>query len=266
MTDPAADTSRWRLWLRLSADRLMALMTGPESVERSVRFSSVELPAAKTPLAALEEAVYSTPMLPADFASVTVMVDTPDFALCPAGLDVDTLEAVARAMMPESSAADEAVTCGPFGAPADQTLVMLCESARLNFLRRTFANPRLSHPLAAVAGYLSHVNASGNPRRAWAILTADTLLTVCFDETGLRFANRWATGGSAANAAYYIMASLPQDCPLMIGGPAELRNAVADTVRKYVDPVMPITLSDNMLYLLGAAPDAPLDLLMLTQL
>ncbi|MDE6315698.1 MAG: hypothetical protein K2L71_04455, partial [Muribaculaceae bacterium] len=87
-----------------------------------------------------------------------------------------------------------------------------------------------------------------------------------FSESGICFANRWTTEGSASNAAYYILAALPADCPLMIGGPAELRNAVAEILRPYVDPVMPLTLSENLLYLLGAAPDAPLDMLMQTQL
>lgn len=265
MTDPSVDTSYWRLWLRLGANRLMALMTGPESVERSVRFHSVELPAAKSPLDALEEAVYSTPMLPADFASVTVLADTPDFFLAPVGVgSAPVMESVARAMMPD--AAGELIVTPAFGQPAEAVLGMVCQADEVNFLRRTFANPDFTHPLRSVAEYLGHVNASGNPCRAWAVLTADTLLMVCFGESGLRFANRWATGGSASNAAYYILAALPADCPLMIGGPADVRNAVSEILRRYVNPVMPLTLSENLLYLLGAAPDAPLDLLMQTQL
>ncbi|MDE5900591.1 MAG: DUF3822 family protein [Muribaculaceae bacterium] len=264
MTDPSVDTSYWRLWLRIGVGRLMALMTGPESVERSVRFHSVELPAAKSPLMALEESIYATPMLPADFASVTVIVDTPDFALMPARLSVPAFESSVRVMVPD--AVGEIIATAPFGVPADVALGMVCPVDQVNFLRRTFANPGFTHPLRAVAEYLSHVNASGNPRRAWAVLTADTLLMVCFSESGICFANRWTTEGSASNAAYYILAALPADCPLMIGGPAELRNAVAEILRPYVDPVMPLTLSENLLYLLGAAPDAPLDMLMQTQL
>lgn len=266
MTDPQTDTSLWRLYLRLGHNRLSALMTGPESVEQSVRFSSVELPAAPSPLQALEEAVYSTPMLPSDFASVAVMIDTKAFTLTPP-LPSAPAEAAVRALMPDATMADEAVLCTPFGLSGDVALTMLHPATEMNFLRRTFANPRFSHPLAATGQYLSHTNASaGDPRRSYAILTADTLLMLCFGPAGrLLFANRFAIS-SADDAAYYILATLPTDSPLMIGGPNELRNTVAETLRRYVDPVLPLTLAPNLLHLLSAAPEAPLDLLMLTQI
>lgn len=263
MTDPNTDTSLWKLYLRVGKSRLEALMTGPESVERSVRFSSVDFRSAETPLKALEEAVYSTPMLPADFAAVTVMADTDTFALHPAEISPDTAELIVRTLHPSAAESDELITT----PGADFSLSMLLPAQEVNFMRRTFANPAFSHPLQAVATYLSHVNSqSGDPRRGWALLTADTVLIACFDSAGeVTFANRF-DAQSEADAAYYILASLPPNCPLMIGGPTERRNAVADIVRTYVDPVMPVTLSSNLLHLLGAAPDAPLDLLILTQL
>ena len=266
MTDPQIDTSLWKLWLRLSNTSLTTIMIGPESVESSVRFSVTELQPASTPLRSLEEAVYSTPMLPADFASVVVMIDTPDFALMPP-VDSTTAEMAARTLMPDALEGSEPITSAPLGLNQEVALTMLYDAQQLNFLRRTFANPLITHPLAAVGQYLSHINYSaGDPRRAWAIMTADTLLMFCFDTNGrITFANRYAIG-SESDAAYFILAALPTDCRLMIGGPSALRNAVAELLRPYVDPVMPITLSANLLHLLGAAPTASLDILMLTQI
>ncbi len=267
MTDPQIDTSLWKLWLRLSDTHLTTMMIGPESVESSVRFSVTELQPASTPLRSLEEAVYATPMLPADFASVSVMIDTPDFALMPPVKDQATAEMVARALMPDAPESNEPVAAAPFGLNREVALTMLCDTQQLNFLRRTFANPLITHPLAAVGQYLAHINYSaGDPRRAWAIMTDDRLLIFCFGTDGqITFANRYAIG-SESDAAYFILAALPTDCRLMIGGPSALRNAVAELLRPYVDPVLPITLSANLLHLLGAAPTAPLDILMLTQI
>lgn len=266
MTDPHTDTSLWHLYLRVGRQRLMALMTGPESVEQSVRFSSVELPAAPSPLKALEDAVYATPLLPADFASVAVTIDTASFAMMPPKLPDTLSEAIARAMIPDAPTSDEAITPAPFGLDSEASLTLLHSADEINFLRRTFANPEFSHPICASARYLAHVNsAAGHPRRAYALLTDDNLLMLCFGAAGeLTFANRFPST-STDDAAYFILASLPKDCPLIIGGPAELRNATADTLRRFVDPVMPLTLAPNLLHLLSEAPNAPLDLIMLTQ-
>lgn len=266
MTDPQTDTSLWRLFLRVSKTNLMALITGPESVDCPVRFSSIELQPSSTPLKALEDAVYATPMLPADFASVNVIIDSGDFSLLPACAE-DLAEKIAREMNPDIPEAYAAILSRPFGIRSESALCLLHPDNEINFLKRTFANPVISHTLSAVTAYLSHINsAAGDPKRAWAILTQQTLLMVSFKSSGeIELANRYAIS-SAEDAAYYILASLPSDSPLMIGGPQQLRNAVSAKIRDYVNPVMPITLSANLLHLLGAAPEAPLDLIMATQI
>lgn len=266
MTDPQTDTSLWRLWLKVGARSLSALMTGPESVEQSVRFAHTEIHPGASPLKALEEAVYATPMLPADFAAVTVMADVPAFALLPTDCAAEAGRIV-RTLNPEAPDSDEVIVCPPFGLDGKVTLAMLLEAEKVNFLRRTFANPSFTHPLQAAGNYLSHVNkaAGGDLRRAYALLADSELLMFVFGGDGsLRFANRFAIGGET-DASYFILAALPPDCPLMVGGPHELRNAVADRLRDYADPVIPLTLGPNLLHLLGHAPAAPLDLLMLTQ-
>ena len=45
-----------------------------------------------------------------------------------------------------------------------------------------------------------------------------------------------------------------------------MRNEITPLLRTYMDPILPLTISDDLLHLRRMAPEAPVDMLMLTQL
>lgn len=263
----APDTSLWRLYLRLRPDALEALLTGPESVGQSVIYRRLGLSSPHqgdcTPL---EETVYDNPLLLGDFASVSMIIDTPRFVLLPSEA-ADTASKVVSFMLPGHDAPSDTVTC-PLGAMGELTLAMQIDTRLLNFLRRTFTNPALHHPLTAAGNYLAHRNRTGDPRRSYALLAPDQMLLFGFSADGtLRLANRYGIT-CAADAAYFIMAATADHTPaaMLIGGDNAMRNEITPLLRTYMDPILPLTISDDLLHLRRMAPEAPVDMLMLTQL
>ena len=125
-------------------------------------------------------------------------------------------------------------------------------------------NPALYHPLTAAGNYLAHRNRTGDPRRSYALLAPDQMLLFGFSADGtLRLANRYGITG-AADAAYFIMAATADHTPaaMLIGGDNAMRNEITPLLRTYMDPILPLTISDDLLHLRRMAPEAPVDMLM----
>jgi hypothetical protein len=260
-----SDTTLWRLFLRINPARLDVLLLGPESVETSVIYHSVELGAPDCQ--SLEEAIYDNPLLLSDFGQVIVTFDTPNFALMPAECG-EVQEQIAAALMPSERSADD-FEYFSVEAGADQLMVVRVERDIMKFLRRTFAQAIYGHVLAVDVTYLNHVNQNGDCCRTYGLCTAfDSLEVVAFRADGRPcYINSFADV-APDDVAYYMLAARSQagGGQLVVGGELSRRNAAGEVLRRVESEVLPITLSEDLLQLCRMAPQAPLDLLFATQL
>jgi hypothetical protein len=260
-----SDTALWRLFLRINPARLDVLLLGPESVETSVIFHSVELGAPNCQ--ALEEAIYDNPLLLSDFGQVIVTFDTANFALIPAEC-VELKEEIARTLMPSERSADDFELFG-VETGVEQLMMVRVERDVMKFLRRTFAQATYGHVLAVDVTYLNHVNQNGDCCRTYGLCTAhDELAVVSFRPDGRACYINGFTDVVPDDVAYYMLAARSQagGGQLVVGGELSRRNAASEALRRVESEVLPITLSEDLLQLCRMAPQAPLDLLFATQL
>lgn len=258
-----ADTTLWRLILRISPKKLCALLIGPESVERSVIFHAEEL--GDTSSKALENAVYDNPLLLGDFAAIDVVFSTAELVVNPR-LSEMVRDDIVAAMLPDFGEArrfESALFPGgeiDFAVPAEL----------FNFVTRTFAAARIHHSLAIDATYLSHRNMeSAMAAKSYVLCEGEgEMVLLTFDAHGaISHINRPQPSG-ATDCAYYTLLGADADTPIMVGGEPELRNGVCDILRKMRPDarVLPLTLDEDLLHLRRMAPSANFDMLFLTKL
>lgn len=257
--DLIADTSLWRLIVRIDPRRLRAMLIGPDSVERSVLFHSEELTDAS--VKALENAVYDNPLLLSDFAAIDVIFSTPEVVVNPAANEA-VRDKMVNAMLPDFTAPRrieaEAVGAAEVAYAVDADIY--------NFAARTFAAARFHHSLAIDAAWLGYRN--GLSAHVYALCEGPGEMNlVSFDSAGKLSALCRPQAIAASDCAYYILASeLP--APVSVGGEAELRNQVCSILRQMRPDatILPLTLPEDLLNLRHQAPDAAFDMLFLTQL
>lgn len=260
--DLISDTSLWRLILRVSPQRIAALLLGPESVERSVMAHCESL--ADGSVKALENAVYDNPLLLADFARVDVVFAGPQAFASP--LPASFLrESMAEAMLPDFSA-PRRIEAEEF--PGGE-MVYAVDADVFNFISRTFAAARVHHALAVNLKYLFYRNSTGSAH-SFALCENDGGMTlVCFNGAGVPALASLRTDLTAADCAYFILASDAQaQGAVSVGGDPQLRNEVCNLMRKVVTDatILPLTLTEDLLRLRQLAPEATYDMLFLTQL
>lgn len=259
-----ADTSLWRLIVRVGESRLCAMLSGPESVERSVLFHCE--PLADDSVKSLENAVYDNPLLLGDFASTDVIFTTGSVFAAPASAST-LLEPMAEAMLPDFSAPRRVGSERLSGTGID--LVYASDADIYNFMARTFAAARFHHALALDGGYLFHRNAAaGSSAHIYALCEDDQrLFIIAFDSAGSPAHLSVKQVRSAADCAYYILATgLPG--AISVGGAPDRRNEVCEILRRMRPDatVLPLTLSEDLLHLRHMAPEAAFDMIFLTEL
>lgn len=262
--DLIADTSLWRLEVRIAPDSLSALLLGPMSADNSVIAHSEPLP--DSTLKTLENAIYDNPLLLADFQSVTVIISTSQLVQVPEGLSAPMRERIAEAMLPDCDAPRRPVVAPMPGGE----LIAEVDSETLNFLHRTFPDARLTLSLSVDARWLDYYNRSrGDSAQLYALCYPDELKILTFNSCGaLVFANRF-DAFSAADCAYYILAAAGSDpMPISVGGSPDLRNSVIEQLRLAAPGAqfMPLTLPDSLLSVRRQAPEICDDLIFLTEL
>lgn len=198
----------------------------------------------------IEEAVYATPSLLGDYAQTAVVVDTPRFTLVPEGIaaDPETLEAIRALMWPD--AAEDAVTVSD--AAYNVAVVASVDTALSGFVSRTFGRATIVHRMAALCRFFASLSRPVNNIKIYAnfasparldliALTADTIL----------MANSFDCN-EPEDAVYYIMAAV-KDCgfdqlddELLLSGDVESCRKITDTLRRYVNSVMPLLLPENI--------------------
>lgn len=257
--DLVADTSLWRLVVRIEPRRLRAMLIGPESVERSVLFHSEEL--ADASVKSLENAVYDNPLLLGDFACIDVIFSTPELTLCPTGHD-GLRDGMVNAMLPDYDA-PRRIEAEAFGSGE---VAYAVEAEVFNFAARTFAAARFHHALAIDARWLGYRN--NMSAHVYALCEGPGEMNIVgFDSAGDFHMLMRPQVHTAADCAYYILAS-EMAAPISVGGDPELRNEVCTLLRRLRPDsnILPLILPEDLLHLRHLAPEASFDMLFLTQL
>lgn len=140
-----ARPERWHLGMLISDTELdIAVIPGPEAgadarvVYRHCPFA----PEATDRLRAVEDIIYDNPLLLGDFKSVTCLMSHPDYAVMPPMLDAEERREVFDIACPEAGEPVTETMCSNavmLSAPPDDLV---------GFLRRTFFQIRIMHPLA----------------------------------------------------------------------------------------------------------------------
>lgn len=262
--DLIADTTLWRLILRIENQRLSALLLGPESVERSVLFHSEKL--TDDSAKALENAVYDNPLLLSDFAAIDIIIANSDAFVSPI-LATELREQMAEAMLPDYC---ELRHIDSQDINNTTELIYAVNEEKYNFTTRTFASARFHHSMAIDAKYLYHRNARGGSSAHLYALCEDNgeLILIGFDAASNLSVLSRPNAPTANDCAYFTLATGCLDGPISVGGKPALRNDVCSCLRT-IRPdatVLPLTLPEDLLHLRRLAPEANFDMLFITQL
>lgn len=239
------DAATWRMALRIDADGLTALLYNTaEIADRDVRTFRFD-PAGGERLKLLTATVYDNPLLLSDFGRVSVIMTTPYISLLPsAAADL------APQLLHADPVTDEVIVNTL--RVEDVILAMKLPRDEVAFLRRTFPDADLRHRLSILIDYFgSRFTAGGNGRRLYAIVNDTTVDIVVMDRRSLVHAVSHPIS-SPMDAAYFIMALFKQsgmdamNDEIFIGGVTSGRNRVMDTLRTYVNHVMPVIIPGSV--------------------
>lgn len=257
----------WTLGLLIGRRSIDAVFFPPVDTDDIIVRSITLDPAAPSHLKAVEEAVYDNPALLNPYRSVFALVDSDCFTILPDALGDDSAELAAKAI--ELTSGEP--SCSRMNIAASQldgcaaTLYFGIDTDLTGFLRRTFFNISLGHPLKPL---IESMTTREEPAPAVAASLHDGRLSlVCADSTGLRIANMFSYA-AVADAAYYTLAArkaagLGADATILIAADPAERDAVVAMIAQ-ADPqasTAPMPLPPSLWRSGTAIASAPLSLL-----
>ncbi len=219
---------------------------------------------------ALEEIIYSNPILLSDFAKVEVSLRSTSFLLLPdeaVNEGAEFCEAVVNASIADG--ASESLTT--LEAPIEGsgcTLMVKEERDLVDFIRRTFNNPTITHSLGVLATNFIKQALYGTPGKTYVHLHDDNMDIAIFGDNGLSLLNTFSYS-DPMDAVYYIMSTrsalgIEQTAgELFISGDSTLRETITPILREYLGYVMPSVLPAPVIRFGKSVKDAPLDLTLL---
>ena len=239
------DAALWRMALRVDTNGLTALLYNTaDNAERDVRSFRLD-PAGGRRLDLLTATIYDNPLLLSDFGRVSVVVTTPYMALIPSA----AADVAVRIL--GADADDDAVIVNDLRVEGTK-LAMKLPREEVSFIRRTFPDADIRHRLAVLIDYFgARFTAGGNGRRLYAIVNADSVDIVVMDRRSLVHAVSHDIS-SPMDAAYFIMALFQQsgmdamNDEMFVGGSTSGRNEVMETLRTYVNHVMPVIIPGSV--------------------
>lgn len=245
-THGIANPRLWRLGMLLDLPAATLTVAARSTVgDDEAICRRISLAGDRTPLRALEDAVYDNPLLLADFERTTVVLRTPRFAILPEGLasSPEACDDAASLLWtdPDFSPALMAETAG-----ASQAAVLTaCDADVAAFLGRTFAEASIRHVLSVELQYFAaKAPGSGNAPKLFAIVEPGSIDLLCFDGTRLLGATSYACT-DAADMTYYAAATARvcgvagPELHFYVAGDPSLRDSVASGLRRFAPRVMP---------------------------
>lgn len=264
--DMITEPRRWRLILEPTPDALDVMAYSPADHHAMIA-DRLPLSGDADPLKALQDAIYDNPLLLNDFHSVSILLPQERFLLLPDLLDdTDSADDAFRHAFPRI----------PSDAPAELILTELpgmrariaLEVPRntLGFLRRTFNNPRILHPLTPLAIWFRSRHSGPTAGKMIANLRGRRVDIVILGSTAPLLINSFPIH-HPMDAVYYIMAcreSLgvrPTDELILAGDPAD-RTAVMGELRRFIRYVLPAIIPTEMFRAGRAALRAPFEMVL----
>lgn len=253
-----------RLVLELSEQTLDAVIFS-EYENHSLIYERIELdPTADTYLKAVENAVYDNPALIADYKNVTVLYRTPRAAAIP--VEAEALsEALLHRLFPPLPDTPGTVLTADI-ASMKAAIAFEVPDDVLGFLRRTFPNVRVIHPLMPQAEWFGAKYTDTQRGKTFVNLQPDRLDIIIIGRQNPLIINTLKIA-SAMDAFYYIMAArkvsaMRADDEIFVGGNRAMRVAVSELLRDYVSFVMPAIFPTVMFRAGRASLDAPFEMIL----
>lgn len=194
----------------------------------------------------LEEAVYANPWMLGDFTHIDIIADTPRFAACPPQVaDSETLAAeTARLLWPDADTEClKTERCGSFAST-----ISSFDRSLSGFVSRTFPRAALHHRLTALTGFFASLSKPVNRIKLYAHFAgSDRLDLIALSSDKLIMANSFESAADT-DALYFIMAAVKDmgfdqlDDELIVCGDSRRCSEITDTLRRYINSVMPLLL------------------------
>lgn len=259
------DPRLWRLALRISERKLhVVLLCSVE--DNSLIYREILLDSAAQSLQkAIEEAIYDNPLLLSDFARVDCIIETNKFTIIPAEIDNSDIQ---EKIFNETFPSFDGVVIDNRIDSLNATILMGMQEELLNFLRRTFNNPKIQHHLTPQCIYFHHKDQLGSNEKMYAHIHDNRIDLLVFGTNSIKLANTFDFR-EPIDAIYYILAcrqmlNLEADSnELLIAGDNATREAITPTLREYLAYVMPVIFPSAMFKAGKDAMNAPFDLIVL---
>lgn len=251
--DMIAEPRLWRLAMKVQPSMLEVVLYSTID-DNSLIHRRIALDVSSTTLVkALEETVYENPLLLCDFSRIDCVIDTDRYVIVPAEIDSPAVrEKIMTASFPGFDGEMVVNTITEQSA----SILMGVDDRLLNFLRRTFNNPRISHYLTPLCRYFLHKSRRGNSAKMYVNMRDGSLDLLAFADGAMLMANTFRYR-EVADAVYYIMAcrqqlSLDADSGevYVLGNAADRENIVA-MLRQYLKYVMPEVFPSELFSTLG---------------
>lgn len=219
---------------------------------------------------ALEEIIYNNPVILSDFARVDVLLNSSEFVLVPDEVvsgGTEFCESVVSASLADTDQ-DNVTTVESAIEGSGCTLLVKYDRDLVDFVRRTFNNPRIAHPLSVLTRHYIDSAALGTAGKMYVNMHDDKLDIVVFTDRGLSLLNTFSFY-DPMDAVYYIMAvrselGIEQTTgELYLSGKVSLRESITPALRSYIGYVMPYVTPVSLIRAGAAAAEAPFDLTLL---
>lgn len=269
MESPNEEPQLWQLALEIDSDALRAVVRSTVDDSAMHTITVAIDGSAECRLKAIEDAVYSTPTLLADYGGVTVTVRTAAYTLCSTQLGSAAADACAEIC---GLCSEDATLMHDSIDTLAVTTVWALENDIANFLRRTFHNCTILHHTTPLLRYFAGRKAMGNSGKTYAHFHGGAPAEVdiaVFDGDGNLALAATKPLRSDADALYYILSSatacgtdLTADS-IYLCGDAARRSALMPMLRRYASSVMPVIFPATAFRGGDAALKAPFPLILM---
>ncbi|MCM1029379.1 MAG: DUF3822 family protein [Pseudoflavonifractor sp.] len=196
----------WTLRILISLHQLEAAFIPPVDTDEIIYRAVTLDPMAPSPLKAVEDAIYDNPVLLNQYRAVEVAFDTDSFIVMPGAFGDDEEPMAAKALklmgVDVASSATKLLKA-PASAPSTDFFFVMDEAMN-GFLRRTFYNVAIGHPLSFLASRLPA--APGEPRLTVAMRQGRLDLIATDADSSLLLLNQFSYE-AISDAAYFIYAA-----------------------------------------------------------
>lgn len=248
--DMITEPRMWQLVMEPTAGALSVMAFSP--IEHHCLIASdLPYPPEADSGRAFKDAVYDNPLLLSDFQRITVLLPTRHFLLLP---DIMTDRGASMALFRKAfPAADD-------GRPSEilsqelpglrARMLLEIDSDMLGFLRRTFNNPHITHPLVPLALYFKGKHPNRSSGKMIANLRRERVDIVILGDASPLVMNTFDIR-DPMDAVYYIMAcrqacSLRPTDEIILAGDSSCRRAVTPHLRRFIRYVMPAIFPSMM--------------------